>query len=701
MSLIQKSLSLSPQQLLVVVSVSSAPLDGCGGKPADLVFIVDSSSSIWPKHFREHVLSFLHSVVDMLDVGPGEKQTRVGAVTFSDDVFLEFHLNHYLEKSKLLDRVSQIKSRGGNTDTHEALQFVDKELFLPENGARPDVARVVVVITDGESRKAQETLEAARALRDHGATIFAIGVGSKIDVQELRAMASEPSSEFVYEVTNFAALSSIKSELVIKTCKVTTTEAPTTTTTTVPPTTTTTTTTTPTTTTTTPTTTTTTEPTTTTTTPTTTTTTTPTTTTRRPKPTTTRKPTPMINDQGDVDTVACINRPADVYFVLDSSSSIWSVHFKQDVLGFVRDVVDIFDIGVDKTRVGVITFSDEPRTVFGLSSYLHKDKLLKAVNPENVKYTPGLTFTAEALQQARHNLRSEGRRDVDHVIILLTDGQSKDPNATLAIARAARNEGVTMFAVGVGEGVDYGELHAVATQPSEDFTFTVDDFGSLSTIKSAVAARTCGSNATQMPPVKPVGDSSSPCDMQNADIIFAYDWNMLGGIVSTQITSTLHRVSATFSAMSSDVTIGTMTSSSCVEQKQTRLAGNLEFSKHVRTTVRSQQSRLASILKDVRVSGFSNQNGHRVSARKVLVAVLDPSSTSKLTQIANEAAKIRSDDVEVFVVTSGRQGGQLVHDIVSDSTQDHIIHLPALDFSNYAFASDRIVNSLCGLSAYE
>ena len=182
--------------------------------------------------------------------------------------------------------------------------------------------------------------------------------------------------------------------------------------------------------------------------------------------------------------------------------------------------------------------------------------------------------------------------------------------------------------------------------------------------------------------------------MQHADILFAYDSHMLGGIVTAQVTSTLHRVSATFDAMSADVTVGTVTSSTCVEQTSSPLFGSLAFGKYARSVVRSQQSRITSILKSVRVSGFSARNGHRVSARKVLVMLLDPSSTSRLTQVAHEAGKIRGDDVQVFVVTSGRQGGQLVHDIVSEP--GHVIQLPAFDFSNYAFASDTIVGSICG-----
>jgi hypothetical protein len=66
-----------------------------------------------------------------------------------------------------------------------------------------------------------------------------------------------------------------------------------------------------------------------------------------------------------------------VYFVLDSSSSIWRIDFEESMLGFVRDVIDLFDVGSDRTRVGVITFSDAPQTVLGLASHVHKDELLK------------------------------------------------------------------------------------------------------------------------------------------------------------------------------------------------------------------------------------------------------------------------------------------------------------------------------------
>lgn len=184
--------------------------------------------------------------------------------------------------------------------------------------------------------------------------------------------------------------------------------------------------------------------------------------------------------------------------------------------------------------------------------------------------------------------------------------------------------------------------------------------------------------------------------MRNADIIFAHDWNMLGGTVSSHIVSTLQHVSSAFAAMSADVTIGSMTSTLCEGQRLVSLSNNLALSKQVQTIVRTQQSQMASVLKTVRVSGFSAQNGHRLSARKVAVIVLDSSSTSKLSLVASEAAKLREEDVEVFAITAGKHGVHLVNDLVSEPKEDHVVHLPGLDFSSHGFASSTILNSLCG-----
>jgi hypothetical protein len=50
-------------------------------------------------------------------------------------------------------------------------------------------------------------------------TMFAIGIGSRINERELKAIASAPSSEFMFKVDSYSALEKIKKTLAVRTCK--------------------------------------------------------------------------------------------------------------------------------------------------------------------------------------------------------------------------------------------------------------------------------------------------------------------------------------------------------------------------------------------------------------------------------------------------------------------------------------------------
>lgn len=54
----------------------------------------------------------------------------------------------------------------------------------------------------------------------------------------------------------------------------------------------------------------------------------------------------------------CANKPADMYFLLDSSTSIGKINFNI-TKDFMKHTISRFDIGPDKTRVGVVTFSSD------------------------------------------------------------------------------------------------------------------------------------------------------------------------------------------------------------------------------------------------------------------------------------------------------------------------------------------------------
>lgn len=90
--------------------------------------------------------------------------------------------------------------------------------WQPANhGARPNVAKYVIVLTDGRSNDNSKTVQAAMALHNvPNVTVIAIGIGNAIDVNELHIIATDRNHSFV--VNNFDLLHTLEVELVDKTC---------------------------------------------------------------------------------------------------------------------------------------------------------------------------------------------------------------------------------------------------------------------------------------------------------------------------------------------------------------------------------------------------------------------------------------------------------------------------------------------------
>jgi len=120
---------------------------------------------------------------------------------------------------------------------------------------------------------------------------------------------------------------------------------------------------------------------------------------------------------------ACQGHPAEIFFLLDSSSSIWSVDFKK-MISFVNDVIASFDIGPDMTRVGVASFSYRYRPNFDLGTYTTVEDVQRAVS--DIRQIYGGTYTYDALDGVRMRGLSPTatRPDVNKFVFVLTDGES-------------------------------------------------------------------------------------------------------------------------------------------------------------------------------------------------------------------------------------------------------------------------------------
>jgi collagen type VI alpha len=188
----------------------------CGGKPADIYFALDASSSVWPIDFKKQ-LTFIESLISLFDVS--QKKTRVGLVLFSDRVQPIFDFNTLQTKENLISKMKNITFMSGRTKTAEALKFVHEQGFSPDV-ARQGVAHIMFVFTDGISKRPHVTAREAELAKRRGIYMFAVGIGRSVEKTELKDIASEPSDDFVFHVSNFSVLGTIRNILAIKTCAI-------------------------------------------------------------------------------------------------------------------------------------------------------------------------------------------------------------------------------------------------------------------------------------------------------------------------------------------------------------------------------------------------------------------------------------------------------------------------------------------------
>ncbi|KAL3856124.1 hypothetical protein ACJMK2_015317, partial [Sinanodonta woodiana] len=149
------------------------------GQIADVVFVTDSSSSIWEPYFHQQ-LQFVQQMVNTFDVS--QKKTRIGAINFSNRVVREFHLKTHDSKERVLSAISEVEyTAGDSTNTNEALMVLRTEYFTERSGDRSDVPNIAILLTDGESTLMADTVNEANLNKQTGVSIFSIGIGHMVN----------------------------------------------------------------------------------------------------------------------------------------------------------------------------------------------------------------------------------------------------------------------------------------------------------------------------------------------------------------------------------------------------------------------------------------------------------------------------------------------------------------------------------------
>ena len=179
-------------------------------------------------------------------------------------------------------------------------------------------------------------------------------------------------------------------------------------------------------------------------------------------------------------------------FMVDGSSSIGADNFAQ-VRQFLKTLVQGFDVGPNHVRIGLVQYSNVPRTEFHLKTFQDKQGVLEYIS--GLSYRGGGTNTGRGLEflLAEHFTAAAGSRarsNVPQVAVVITDGKSQDN--VLQHATALKKRGVILYAVGIKDADDE-QLQEIASEPHLQHVFSVSDFGALQGISLSVAQTLCTS----------------------------------------------------------------------------------------------------------------------------------------------------------------------------------------------------------------
>jgi Mg-chelatase subunit ChlD len=403
----------------------------CDGR-MDMVFVIDASGSIRENRFID-VLNYVRNVVKELEIA--FDRVRVGVLTYSDGPRIRFNLNTYQNKEDVLQAIENIEWTQGKTNTADALRRMRIEMFNTANGDRLDVPNFAVVITDGESNVNDEkTIPEAIEARIDGIHVIAVVVGNGHQSLEIKGIASDPDEENILNVNRFSLLNTIETRLVQAVC----------------------------------------------------------------------------DDQDECSSNPCRNgaqcldglkqyqcicrdeytgvncerrcgRRHDIAFILDASGSVEATFALGQRL--IRKIVQGLNFAGGRTRVAVVTFSNDAQVRFHLNEYTDKESVMNAIA---FVLDDGRTHTASGIEEARRNVfrTSNGDRSGDpNFAIVITDGRSNiNAGATIPAAEAARSQDITMLAVGIqGQNgqIDIAELNGIADDPDSQYAFVMDNESEL------------------------------------------------------------------------------------------------------------------------------------------------------------------------------------------------------------------------------
>jgi predicted chitinase len=181
----------------------------------------------------------------------------------------------------------------------------------------------------------------------------------------------------------------------------------------------------------------------------------------------------------------------DLVILSDSSGSIGQSNYTI-IREFLTSLAKSLPIGYNETRVSIINFSTDADKVLNLLEGTDTQRVLNAIR--DMPYKQGYTYTNLALKLANEKILNESlgmrplKEGVPKVVMVITDGESTEPDQTLIEANKIKDRGFNIISVGIGN-TNINELNGIATSLSD--VYYVSDFNKVLQIISSLSRTAC------------------------------------------------------------------------------------------------------------------------------------------------------------------------------------------------------------------
>ncbi|XP_045399204.1 integrin alpha-M isoform X1 [Lemur catta] len=196
----------------------------------------------------------------------------------------------------------------------------------------------------------------------------------------------------------------------------------------------------------------------------------------------------------------CPQQDSDIAFLIDGSGSIKTNDFYR-MKDFVSTVMEQFE--KSKTLFSLMQYSDTFRTHFTFKDFQENPNPRSLVRPIPQLY--GRTHTATGILKVVKELFSVAkgaRENALKILVVITDGEKfGDPLTYDDVIPEANRQRVIRYVIGVGSAFSNDrsreELNTIASIPSRDHVFRVNNFEALKTIQNQLQEKIFAIEGTQ------------------------------------------------------------------------------------------------------------------------------------------------------------------------------------------------------------